>query len=102
MEPIEAAIERVVAELNVEEAAQHAAKGYKHPPDVWHAVPKRKYINIDCGASGAFMVARDTGELFNIKGYGVPDQNKKAKADLGNIRTVGPKLLILKRFNYLR
>jgi hypothetical protein len=48
------------------------------------------------------MVERSTGELFNIRGYGKIDRNKKAKADIGNIQTVDPRELLSKRWNYLR
>lgn len=84
------------------EAAKHAAKGYQHPADKWHAKEGRKFINLDCGHSGAFMLEKDTGELFNIKGYGVPDRNKKSKANIGNVFSVDVDLLWHKRFNYLR
>ena len=52
--------------------------------------------------SGAFLVEKTTGEIYNIKAYGVPDHNKKAKANLGNITTVDPAVLHSKRYNYLR
>lgn len=35
------------------------------------AKPGRKYVNVDFGNSGIYMVVRDTGEIFGIKGYGV-------------------------------
>lgn len=66
------------------------------------AVAKRKWVNIDIGSSGAFMVERTTGEIYNIKAYGVPDHNKKQKANLGNIATANPETLYAKRYNYLR
>ena len=62
----------------------------------------RKFVNLDIGRSGAFMVEKATGELYNIKGYGQPDYNKKKKADIGNIATVDPAWLLTKRWNYLR
>ena len=37
---------------------------------------RRKYLCLDDGTSGAFMVDRQTGEVFNIKGYGVPNKKK--------------------------
>lgn len=48
------------------------------------------------------MVDRNTGEIFNIKAYGVPDRNKKIKADIGNVRTVDPEKMHSLRWNYLR
>jgi hypothetical protein len=67
-----------------------------------HIKTRSKYWSIDYGTSGAFLVEKATGELFNIKGYGVPDRNKKLKADIGNIFTVNPEILHTKRYNYLR
>lgn len=68
----------------------------------WYMNERSKYVAIDCGNSGAFLVDKLSGELFNIKGYGVPDKNKKIKANLGNITTVNPRVLHSKRWNYLR
>ena len=31
----------------------------------------RKYINVDVGGSGVYMVTKDEGDIFSIKGYGV-------------------------------
>jgi len=62
----------------------------------------QKFGYIDCGGSGAFLFDKNTGELYNIKGYGVPDYNKKKKADIGNVFTVDPVVLHSKRWNYLR
>lgn len=96
-------IERVVDGLNVAEKTQHEARGFtKHPPEQWRAIEKKKYIYIDCGGSGAFLCDKGTGQLFNIKGYGVADKNKKIKADIGNIATVDPAWLHSKRWNHLR
>ncbi|KKN11878.1 hypothetical protein LCGC14_1022250 [marine sediment metagenome] len=39
-------------------------------------VPRRKYINIDEGIGGAFMVERATGNVFCIKAYGVVNRAK--------------------------
>ena len=33
--------------------------------------PKRRYINIDVGDSGRYMVERETGQVYGIKAYGV-------------------------------
>lgn len=74
---------------------------------------KKKYFYINCGSCGVFMVEKDTGEIYNIKGYGTADKNKKIKADLGNIKDYvfednnflnieKIKFLHSKRWNYLR
>lgn len=94
-------IDRVIAGLNEAEDAQHRAR-WSTEPDKWHAVHRQKFSALDCGSSGAFLVERATGELFNISAYGRADRNKKRKADLGNIATVEPKWLHGKRWNYLR
>jgi hypothetical protein len=95
-------IERVLKGLNETEARKHKQAGFTHAPDFWHAIERSKYIALNCGTSGAFMVERATGEIYNIKAYGQIDKNKKAKADLGNIGNVDPAFLQSKRFNYLR
>lgn len=64
--------------------------------------PGNRWIRLDCGTSGAFLVEASTGELYNIKGYGVPDHNKKTKANLGNILTANLATLHGRRWNYLR
>jgi len=35
-----------------------------------------KYIRLDVGGSGAFMAEIETGIIYGIKGYGVPDKKK--------------------------
>lgn len=100
-ESLLAHIDRVLAGLNETEQRGHAANGYTHPADKWHMKPRTKYRAIDCGTSGAFLVDAE-GELYNIKGYGKPDMNKKRKANLGNIALVDPEWLHSKRYNYLR
>jgi hypothetical protein len=62
----------------------------------------KKFAYLDKGTSGVFLIERATGELYNIKGYGVPDYNKKQKADIGNLATVDVQVLHTKQYNYLR
>lgn len=96
-------IPRVIDGLNATEQEAHERLGYTFPPDVWQLKSiGTKFAYIDCGTSGAFLMEIATGELYNIKGYGRPDYNKKKKSDIGNIETVDPKSLWAKRFNYLR
>jgi hypothetical protein len=45
---------------------------------------KRKYVNLNEGASGAFILDKTTGEIFQIKGYGVPNRKKL----VGHISTI--------------
>jgi hypothetical protein len=64
---------------------------------------RREFYAIDIGTSGAFLIRKSDGEIFNIKScYGVPDYNKKLKADLGNIKTADGQTLYRRRYNYLR
>jgi len=76
-------------------------EGYK-----WHLKEGKKFYKLDCGSSGYFMIEIATGEIFNIKAYGVPDYNKKLKANLGNIKDYDTQekinYLLTKRYNYLR
>ena len=96
-------VEELIVELNTIEVRKHAAKGFTFPADVWKVKKVgKKFTYVDCGGSGAFLLEHGTGELYNIKGYGVPDYNKKKKADLGNIATVNVEELHEKRWNYLR
>lgn len=99
---LETRLSEVVAALNALEEQRHKANGYTFPPDRAHWKERKKFIAIDFGNSGAFLVEKETGELFNIKGYGVADRNKKRKADIGNIFSVDPAILHGKRYNYLR
>ena len=90
-------INELLDALNVIEAAKNDVF-----PKLWTAKARTKFTALDVGGSGAFMIENATGELFNIKGYGVPDRNKKLKADIGNVATVDPAYLHAHRFNYLR
>jgi hypothetical protein len=49
------------------ELAKYAAK---------HAHDGTKYIRLDRGTSGHLMVNRETGMVYSIKGYGVPNLKK--------------------------
>ena len=73
------AINRVLAEWIASEGPefdkQYPALRYAHR-DLPHAVEKAKYINLDSGNSGAFMVEKSTGNVFGIKGYGQTDRRK--------------------------
>lgn len=95
-------VQAFVDKLNVIEQREHARKGFTFPTDVWYAKPRHKFIALDCHTAGAFLVENKTGEIYNIKGYGQADYNKKAKANLGNILTADPELIHSKRWNYLK
>ena len=41
-----------------------------------HTHTGAKYIRLDVGSSGAWMLEIATGDIFGIKGYGVPDKKK--------------------------
>ena len=65
---------------------------------------RRKFWALDIGLSGAFLVDKKTGEIYNIKSYGTPDHNKKKKANLGNVFDSGVTGVFMyqRRYNYLR
>jgi len=93
----------MVARLQESVNARHKADGYtSFPPDRVTVRPRAKFIAIDIGISGAFLVEKATGELYNIKACGVPDRNRKLKADIGNIFTADLSRLFQFRYNYLR
>ena len=93
----------LVDALNDVESKWHPSFG--DPPDLHRVQWKdrgRKFAAIDVGTSGAWLVEKATGEIYNIKGYGVPDYNKKQKANIGNIATVDAQAMHARRWNYLR
>ena len=95
-------VAELVRKLDGIERRKHFGNGYTHTSDLVDWPVRRKFIAIDIGSSGAWLVERDTGEIFNIKGYGVADRNKKAKSDIGNVATVDPERMHSMRYNYLR
>ena len=109
---LHARLDELTAALTVIEAARYARDYPDSPiePDVVVWKERSKYIAIDFerpqnsgyGGSGAWLVDKATGELYNIHGYGKPDINKKRKADLGNVYSVDPAWLHARRHNYLR
>ena len=98
------AIEKLIERLNEIEKRKHLDRNptCTFPADLWHTKKRRLFIALDVGGSGAFLVEKKTGEIFNIRCYGRPDYNKKAKANLGNILTADPETVHAKRWNYLR
>lgn len=42
------------------------------------AISRRKYVLLDCGTSGVFMVEKATGNVFGIKAYGSANRKKFA------------------------
>ncbi len=96
-------VDDLIEQLNAIEARKHLEKGFtSFPADKWNARTAKKFVHINCGGSGAFLLEIATGELYNIKAYGVADLNKKVKADIGNIETVDAEVLHSKRWNHLR
>jgi len=89
--------------LNEIESERFKQMGYTHTPDVVHWKDRgKKFVAVDIGGRGAWLIEKTTGEIFNIKGYGVADYNKKRKANIGNIDTVDPVNMHNRRWNYLR
>ena len=54
---------------------------------------KKKYIYLDCGGSGVFMIDKSTGNIFGIKGYGTINNAKC----WGHIQTINIKELHQRR-----
>ncbi len=49
---------------------------YDSPTHSKHYHIGEKYIRLDAGTSGAFMVEIESGIVYEIKGYGVPNKKK--------------------------
>jgi len=97
----------IVEQLNILEAERLKQDGYTNScffnPDGTltdsykiKSKEKQKYVYIDFGDSGAFMVEKATGNIFNIKGYGTPNFAKYR----GNIKDIDIKLLHSNRWDY--
>lgn len=97
-----AKIEEVAAAIQESVNAYFANRFPSLTPDKVNIRGRSKFVAIDIGTSGAFLVEKATGELFNIQAYGRPDRNKKRKADIGNVYTVDGSTLFAKRYNSLR
>jgi len=95
-------IQSLVQILHKIETRKHHENECSFAPDRVYLKEGRKYDKIDIGGSGAWMVERETGEIFNIKAYGQVDKNKKIKANIGNLSTVDPENMHNRRYNYLR
>ena len=102
---------RLAAQVDAEFEKDWARRGFTHERDrvVLNENRKgKKFLYVDFaqpgtnGGSGAWLVEIATGEIYNIKAYGVPDYNKKAKSNIGNVATVDPARMLRMRFNYLR
>ena len=81
---IRSEVERIVRELDTYERARmnRECPRIANCEEYWinsykpRCKEKKAYWNIDLGSSGAWMVEKTTGNLFGIKGYGVPDRKK--------------------------
>ena len=76
-------IQRFAALVEAETKTEYIRKGYKNM-DIHYEngikttiVDGKKYIKVNVGGSGKFMVVKDTGEIFGIKGYGVIHRGKR-------------------------
>jgi hypothetical protein len=61
-----------------------------------HTHTGAKYVRLDVGGSGAWMVEISTGVIYGIKGYGIPDK-KKIAGDI-NDPTFNGEILFRDRF----
>lgn len=102
-------LKKIVEQLNIFEAQRLKQEGYTNEcffnPDgtltkeyTIILKEKKKYFYIDFGTSGTFMVDKATGNIFNIKGYGVPNLAKLR----GNIKDIDVKKLHNERWYYLK
>ena len=67
--------------------ARYAAQGYTYDytqETTVHVRPGKKYIKVDVGSSGKYMIETDTGDIYGIKAYGVIHRGHR----YGNITTV--------------
>lgn len=80
-------VNTIVKELNVKESLRLKADGFSNAcffddegnlTDQYKVTSKekKKYINIDFGGSGAFVVDKTDNQVYNIKGYGVVNKKK--------------------------
>src|SRR6476659_9119086 len=96
----------LIPQLNALQEQKRVAEGnHEVNKQEFHFKEKKKYVNIDLlyvtsttSGSGVWMVDKDTNEVFNINGYGVPNKKK----NLGNIHEITAEFLFSKRWNYLR
>ena len=51
---------------------EYTSLNYDSPSYAKHARQRRKYIALDEGTGGVFLVDRETQEVYTIKAYGVP------------------------------
>jgi hypothetical protein len=77
---------------------------YEADPEKVGLKERRKFWALDIGLSGAFLIEKVTGEIYNIQGYGKADKNKKKKANLGNVFGLycNGEYLLQNQYNYLR
>ena len=107
-------IKQLIEGLNFSEVERLKAEGYLNEcffnasgtlteAYTWEAKEKKKYIYLDVGGSGAFMIEIETGLIFGIKGYGSPNKLKcyGSVFDMLDLFKFG-KFLHSKRFDYRR
>lgn len=79
-------IKKFVEELNEAQKERFKELGYKSECFIvddelteqhrFNIKEKKKYIYIDCGTGGNFMIIKDTLEIFGIKAYGTINKGK--------------------------
>lgn len=104
MHELENQLKQLCNELNRLEMAELIKDGhvnitrldYFKENHAYHYKIKKTWANIDAGTSGAFMVELETGNIYNIKGYGVPNRAKHR----GNLATINAGELHRHRWAY--
>jgi len=70
-------LERFRARVEADTKAAYAARGYTdmdihYKSGIETRIKEgKKYDKVDVGSSGKFMIEKDTGDIYGIKGYGV-------------------------------
>ena len=95
-------INELTLTLNAIEKREHEKRYSTQADPIYWKDRGRKFAAIDIRNCGAWLIEKANGEIYNIKGYGVPDYNKKKKSDIGNIETVDAERMHRLRWNYLR
>lgn len=104
-------IEFIVSKLNEHQAEKFKEDGYTNfaffkedgsltPEYTIKYLVKKKWIYINFGSSGAFMVNKEDGNIYNIDGYGVPNL-AKLRGNVLNLN-IDTKKLFSERWVYLR
>lgn len=83
-------LEQVLSQWHEAHRADFVRSGYTNLLSTFDSQYKKhshignKYVRLDVGGSGAWMLEISTGDVFGIKGYGVVDRKKV----VGNVNDI--------------